>query len=219
VSPIDGTLLAVTPVNIETTLEIKGLDYSVFDLLSPLFSEVTQSNLQGYSAWHFYLSPKDYHRVHSPCEGVIEAVGYIPGTLWPVTSWALRLIPKLYTKNERVVIQITRPSGAKIFVILVGALNVGNITLAIEPKLETNPRILVNNSSILNKNLQWMPQAKKFSYMPARKVVKGDEVGIFHLGSTVILLSPDNEFKPSASLVTTTELLKKPIQFGQSLLT
>lgn len=118
-----------------------------------------------------YLSPKDYHRVHTPREGVASAWRYLPGTLWPVFPAAVRKVDNLFSKNERLVVRIDTDHGP-LDAVLVGAFGVGRISSAVCP--------VISNTGERN------PQADTC----AHPLERGGDLGVFHLGSTVVLVSP-----------------------------
>ncbi len=118
-----------------------------------------------------YLSPRDYHRVHHPREGAIHGYRYLPGHLWPVFAAAVERIPDLFARNERLVVESRDQVAGRIATVLVGAYGVGRMTTAFCD--------LVTNSG---------QGALSRSFDPAIPVARGDELGRFNLGSTVILL-------------------------------
>ncbi len=119
-----------------------------------------------------YLSPKDYHRVHSPVDGKVTWWSYLPGTLWPVFPAAVRSITGLFAKNERTNAHIEGPTGP-LDVVLVGAFGVGRMSMAFTD-------LLTNTGG--SKTVQQMD--------PAFELARGDDLGAFHLGSTVVLIAP-----------------------------
>lgn len=110
----------------------------------------------------FYLRPKDYHRVHAPCDLSIDAIRAVRGTLWPVNAWGQR-IGGLFGQNERLILR-GRHGQRQVFVVLVGALMVGSIVIS-------HPLLL----------------ALKQNGSPAN-IKKGEELGMFCFGSTVIVV-------------------------------
>jgi len=86
-------------------------------------------DLEGGQCFNFYLSPKDYHRVHSPVDGTVVSVRRVLGDLWPVNDWSWQRVPGLFTVNERLVVELATSMG-KVVVVLVGAFNVGRVTTA-----------------------------------------------------------------------------------------
>ena len=124
-----------------------------------------------------YLSPKDYHRVHVPREGRVTAWRYVPGTLWPVFPAAVRRVRGLFERNERVCVH-TETEYGRLDVVLVGAFGVGRITLSFCD--------LVTNSG---------GKASTGAPNPPPRLERGDELGIFHLGSTVVLIAPPGRWR------------------------
>ena len=123
-----------------------------------------------------YLSPRDYHRVHSPVEGRVRRVRHIPGTLYPVNALGVAHVPQLFARNERIVVYIdTEPFGT-VAVVFVGAFVVGKITLAFDA-----PARPPHGGSVAERD-----------YPPttAPKVARGGDLGAFLLGSTVVMLLP-----------------------------
>ncbi|MGP1561431.1 MAG: phosphatidylserine decarboxylase [Helicobacteraceae bacterium] len=160
--------------------QIKGVEYSLPELLSGIDSGVQSALAKGFWA-NLYLSPRDYHRYHSPTALKIEKLVYIPAALYPVNSPALRFVKNLYIKNERVIIQAKTASGAAFVMVLVGALNVGQMVVNFEPRLATNAG----------------RAAQTFTYS-GLELAKGEEFGYFKMGSTILLFSQDYEFSPRA---------------------
>jgi phosphatidylserine decarboxylase len=172
VSPVDGTLTQggrFQPGKAVLT-QIKGLDYTLEDLAGPGWD--LQDYLQG-GFLTIYLAPYNYHRIHSPIEGQVTQVSYIPGALWPVNTWSVGHIPGLFVVNERIAVEVAGASG-KALVIMVGATNVGRITLDFHSGMEGNK----------------LPRPKGSHWRPPHpvKLEKGGGLGCFELGSTVILI-------------------------------
>ena len=119
-----------------------------------------------------YLSPKDYHRVHIPREGEATRWSYLPGTLWPVFPAAVRKVEGLFARNERMVVH-TQTSQGPVDVVLVGAFGVGRISLGLTD--------LLSNTGA---------EATSGTLSPPAPLARGGELGMFHLGSTVILCTP-----------------------------
>jgi phosphatidylserine decarboxylase len=118
-----------------------------------------------------YLSPQDYHRVHSPQDGLIRKITYCPGRLWPVFPAATRKIPNLFDRNERLVFFMETAQGSAAMV-MVGAFGVGRMSTSLHPAVTNVPGVSEGGIEL----------------DPPRKVVRGEELGRFELGSTVILL-------------------------------
>jgi phosphatidylserine decarboxylase len=178
VSPSDSRLQSFGRVPPSALLEqIKGRSYT----LAALLGDPSEAALfTGGAHATLYLSPSMYHRVHVPVDGRITAWRYLPGRLYPVNAMAVRHVEGLFTVNERVVVTIESDDVGPVAVVLVGATNVGRMTLAFAG-LTTNaggPAVAVH----LEK-----PQA----------VRRGDELGAFNLGSTVVLLAADPSLEPA----------------------
>jgi phosphatidylserine decarboxylase len=163
-SPADGTIEAIGPVDHEGTLLVKKQRYTVADLIGD------PADAERYAGGQFaivYLSPRDYHRVHSPVDGEITRVRSMPGDLYPVNAIGERHVPLLFSKNRRVAIVIDTPALGRVTVVMVGAIIVGRITVNVIP----GPDVPLGDHVL----------------SPARPVHKGEEIGIFHLGSTAIV--------------------------------
>ncbi len=124
----------------------------------------------------YYLCPLDYHRVHSPVDGEIKRVLHIPGSLWPVNSWSTENIHELFSVNERVLVEIETARGL-VGVMFVGATNVGKIILSFDAEI------------IGNQLLSSAVKEKTYSNLQLKK---GDELGMFRMGSTIVMLYAEN---------------------------
>ncbi len=166
--PVDGRVMQTGCIEAGTLLQAKGWRFAVSDLLGD--AQRAASFADG-TACTLYLSPADYHRIHMPLTGSVDALHYLPGHLYPVNRFSLHRIRNLFIANERVVLFLTTPAGPAAMV-LVGATNVGRIRIAVD-KI---PR------------RQFRSGAFQRSYPGGIAVARGAEVGCFELGSTVILL-------------------------------
>jgi phosphatidylserine decarboxylase len=179
VSPADSRLSVIGPVGPEGRLEqVKGRSYSLAALLgSEADAEPYRRGVQA----TLYLSPGMYHRVHAPVAGAVVAWRHLPGRLFPVNGPAVRQIDGLFARNERVAVHLDSAAFGPVAVVLVGAANVGRITLSFAP--------LVTNRGGSGGRTE-----------PATPVVldRGGELGVFHLGSTVVLLLADPSLRPAA---------------------
>ena len=178
-SPADGRLFASGPITSTTCVQAKGITYS---LTSLVFGDSSCDEGDFKPRWlaGIYLAPNNYHRVHSPLNGQLRGIRYIPGSLWPVNSHALQRVASLFTTNERLVFEIESPSHGMVFVIMVGALNVGRITTHFWPEFVGN--VL---GGLAKKAIQFKP------INPPKSLQQGAELGVFSLGSTVIVLFSD----------------------------
>jgi phosphatidylserine decarboxylase len=173
VSPADGVMSAAGPIGLGSQLTIKSRPYSLGELLGDRDEALRYI---GGSFFVVYLSPRDYHRVHSPVDGRIGFVRGIEGDLFPVNAIGERHVPRLFVRNNRVVIYVETEELGRVAVVMVGAMIVGRISV-----------------SSFNGDAALLGPRR---IDPPISVRKGDEIGIFHLGSTVVvLLGPGIEVK------------------------
>ena len=179
VSPCDARLHSIGAMPESGLLEqIKGRTYALSALLGS--EEDARTFARGVHST-LYLSPSMYHRVHSPVDGAIRSWRYVPGRLFPVNALAVRHVEGLFTVNERVSILIDTPTFGPVAVIMVGATNVGRMSLSFAP--------LVTNSG--------RPGSVTTPPVPI-PIARGAELGAFNLGSTVVLLVADPRLRPAA---------------------
>jgi len=179
VSPSDSVLSSIGCVPADGRLEqVKGESYAIEALLG---SSDEAARFRAGQHATLYLSPAMYHRVHSPVDGEVVSWRYVPGRLFPVNAMGVRSVPGLFTRNERVSVRIETASHGAVAVVLVGAANVGRIGLAFTD--------LVANRGHAGGSFR--PPAP----IPIRR---GDDLGVFNLGSTVVLLIADPALAPAA---------------------
>ncbi|MDX2345537.1 MAG: archaetidylserine decarboxylase [Legionella sp.] len=169
VSPVDGFVSEFGNIEQGQLLQAKGKYYSVQDLLVLDKSKSDMFNQGAFAT--IYLSPKDYHRVHMPCAGELQHMTHVPGQLFSVQPATTQRIPKLFARNERLVLLFETEFGP-MAVVFVGATIVGKIGTRWQGDL---PR----------------PKQTK-SYDIKESLKQADELGYFKLGSTVILLFARN---------------------------
>lgn len=126
VSPVDARITGMGPLRQGTIFNIKGQDYTIDELLG--FSPRAESYRNGYGIV-LYLSPSDYHRIHSPVDGVIVERAHLPGRVYPVNDFGLTHMPRVLSRNERLVTYIRHEAG-ETAVVKIGALNVCGIRYA-----------------------------------------------------------------------------------------
>ena len=168
VSPVDGVVSEVGHAYAGRMIQAKGLDYSVEGLLGD--AERARTFLDG-AYTTLYLAPKDYHRIHAPLAGKVVAYRHIPGALYPVNQLSVRTVPGLFSINERVISYLDTEVGL-CAVVKVAATGVGNISLSYDPRVRSHDG----------------SEGSERVYHPEIEVSRGGELGMFHLGSTVILL-------------------------------
>lgn len=167
ISPCDGQIRSIVAIDIEQEIFAKNHPYRLSELL---VDEELAKRFHGGTAVTIYLHPRDYHRVHSPCDGMVSDVITVPGRLLPVTEAALIRRPQLFAQNERMIHVLETMYGTMV-VVMVAAFGVGHMSCSYR---------------------SCPPHPKKISWNhcnPQVHLQKGDELGIFHLGSTVILLT------------------------------
>jgi len=168
VSPVDGVVSEAGRIEAGSCLQAKGIRYPVDRLLAD--AELARSFNDGGSFATLYLSPRDYHRVHSPVAGRVVASRYVRGDLWPVNPATVRIQEALFCINERLVTVLESDLGQCV-VAMVGATCVGRIRSAYDDRLTH------------------AGQAEGVrTYQPPVPVAKGGELGRFEMGSTVIVL-------------------------------
>ena len=172
VCPVDGAISQFGPINKDQIFQAKGHSYSTTALVGGDAALAAE-----FEDGHFatlYLSPKDYHRIHMPCAGVLRRMIYVPGDLFSVNPTTARGVPGLFARNERVVCVFDSPQGPFVQV-LVGATIVGSMA-TVWHGLVNPPR----------PGHVW---EKRYAD-GAVALAQGAEMGRFLLGSTVVLLFP-----------------------------
>lgn len=171
VSPIDGSISEIGFIKQGQLLQAKGFHYTVKQLLAGENIECEPFERGRFAT--FYLSPKDYHRVHMPIDATLKKMIYVPGQLFSVQPTTARVIPRLFARNERLIAFFDTKIGLMAMV-LVGAVIVGAIGTRWEGEIKRS------------RKKQYFSYENKDTF-----VHQGDEMGYFKLGSTVILLFAD----------------------------
>ncbi len=181
VSPVDGTIQSVGRLEDGRFDQVKGHGYSLETFLGG--AEEAAAYREG---WYtvIYLSPADYHRIHSPLDGAVISWTHIPGTLCSVQPFFSNLVAGLLVSNERVLSHMDTPLGS-VAVGMVGACGVGRIRLAYDA-VETN--------------VEWGARRQDEIMDPPVPMKKGDELGLFDLGSTVVLVMNNPDLRPVPGL-------------------
>nr|WP_314522352.1 archaetidylserine decarboxylase [uncultured Campylobacter sp.] len=149
---------------------------------------------------NIYLSPRDYHHYHAPCDlSVLQAL-YIPADLYSVAKNFLLKIPNLYAKNERVILKCKMPSGGILWMVFVGALNVGKMRFDFDTRIQTNACASRSEALYEYENL---------------KFKKGDHLGNFELGSTIVLVAQSEFLKFEISADTSVKFGQKIAEFNE----
>lgn len=151
----DGQLYGCGDIEGGRLPSIKGQSYTTSDFLK---GTLEASRFDGGSHYTIYLSPRDYHRVHSPVSGTLRRIIQITGDLWPVRPGIVARRPGIFAENERVLFEIITDAGETFVIAMVGAMVVGSVQQSID------------------------------EHLPC-EISQGDELGAFHLGSTVVVLT------------------------------
>ncbi|HEU0054518.1 MAG TPA: archaetidylserine decarboxylase [Longimicrobium sp.] len=176
--PVDGAVGQVGRVTGGKLIQAKGRAYSLAELLD----EPDQwERFEGGAFATLYLSPKDYHRIHSPCDGAVPRARHVPGALMPVNLPAVMHVPDLFARNERLLCHLDGPLG-RVAVVAVGAYNVGRISAAFDREWNAPP-----GSDAWVTNRRGM-EARTKVYDPPVPMKQGEHLMTFHLGSTVVLV-------------------------------
>lgn len=171
-SPVDGRLQGLAPIERGTTLQAKGRSYPIAELGGRALDGL---ELEGGRAWTLYLSPRDYHRIHAPDDLELEHVHWLDGERYSVRPSVLAERDGVLCGNERAALRIRTSAGSYVLV-FVGALNVGRIrVVGVEP-------------------------GRSGPVDPPARFARGDELGRFEMGSTVVVLTPPGGPEPIEGL-------------------
>lgn len=173
--PVDGKISQIGEVSNATIIQAKGFTFSVNSLLSIELQKYSAKFANGMFAT-IYLSPRDYHRIHLPFDGDLIAMAHIPGKLFSVNPKIVNKTSSLYARNERVVLVFNTKLGLMAMV-LVGAALVASITTVWAGEITPPTRKKIRT---------WNYKNNKISFK------RGEEIGHFQFGSTVILLFEGN---------------------------
>jgi len=180
-SPCDGRISETGALQANSILQAKGQDYSLQDLLAddPVCTQLADG-------WFstIYLSPRDYHRIHMPISGHLQRMIHIPGRLFSVAPYTVRQVPRLFARNERVISIFATDSGPLVMV-LVGAMLVSSTETVWAGEITPSKNKTVTVKDYSNQDIT---------------LAKGDEMGRFNMGSTVILLMPPGTVEGLADL-------------------
>lgn len=191
VSPVDGAVSQLGPITAGRLVQAKGHSYSLNQLLGgdrPLAEALHDGQFAT-----LYLAPRDYHRIHMPRDGALVSMRHVPGALFSVNPRTARGIPGLFARNERVICRFADPSGRQgdFVLVLVGATIVGSIETTWHGVV-TPPRSGKIRTWIYP--IEGQGRSAGTSTVPGAglsvRLDRGEEMGRFALGSTVIVLMP-----------------------------
>lgn len=172
ICPVDGAISQFGGIDGDRVLQAKGHAYSTRALVGG-DAELGARFENGHFAT-LYLSPKDYHRIHMPCDATLLRMIHVPGDLFSVNPLTARAVPGLFARNERVVCEFEAAQG-RFVLALVGATIVGSMATVWH--------------GVVNPPRPGTPREWRYSNQPVR-LQQGDEMGRFLLGSTVVMLFP-----------------------------
>lgn len=173
--PVDGAISQLGDIRLGRIIQAKGHDFSAKGLLGG--DPTLAAPFQGGKFATIYLSPKDYHRIHMPLDGKLETMIYVPGELFSVNPLTAANVPELFARNERVVCLFSTAAGPMALV-LVGATIVASIATAWAGTVTPPTKKGV---------VRWDYPDQDIT------LTKGEEMGLFKLGSTVVcLFAPDS---------------------------
>ncbi|RKO65185.1 phosphatidylserine decarboxylase [Campylobacter sp. P255] len=199
ISPSDGKILELgssfqNDFKENLAFSIKGSSYSIEELLKNSAKKEELENGIDYA--NIYLSPKDYHHYHAPCDMQILSATYVSGALFSVSETKLAKIINLYTRNERVILKCLIEGKFILWMVFVGALNVGKMHFTFDTSIQTN--------------------AANFDFTHTYEdlfVKKGQRLGNFELGSTIVLIVQKGHLKWSKNTYEPVWFAKKIADF------
>ena len=171
ISPVDGTISQLGDIQDTKVFQAKGRDYDLHTLLAG--NETWCKSFHNGKFMTIYLSPKDYHRIHMPVSGMVNALTYVPGRLFSVNPATTRVIPGLFARNERLLIHFSSDAFGEMLLIMVGAIFVAGMETVFTGEITPPHNAPLAHYDYQGKNLE---------------INQGEELGRFNMGSTVILL-------------------------------
>jgi len=180
---IDGYVSQIGIIENDQLIQAKGYKFDVKTLLSNVMKNYFLTFTDG-NFINLYLSPRDYHRIHMPCDGKLISMAHIPGKLFSVNPLTVNSVPNIYTRNERVVTIFETKFGT-MAMILVGAMLVASIVTVWAGEVTPPTKKTIQFYDYKDQNIE---------------LKRGTEMGRFQFGSTVILLFPKNTLQWENSL-------------------
>ncbi|MBM3350248.1 MAG: phosphatidylserine decarboxylase [Betaproteobacteria bacterium] len=175
ICPVDGAISQFGDIKQDQIFQAKGHHYSTQALIGG--DALTAKRYENGSFACIYLSPKDYHRIHMPCDGKLLSMTYVPGDLFSVNPATAQGVPSLFARNERVVCEFSSVQHGHFVMVLVGATIVGSMATV----WHNAPQGIVNPPRLAD--------IKTWRYEnPCITLKQGEEMGRFLLGSTVVML-------------------------------
>lgn len=195
VCPVDGAISQFGPIEDGRIVQAKGHWFNTVELIggdATLAEPFQRGNFA-----NLYLSPRDYHRLHMPCDGTLSRMIYVPGSLYSVNPVTARGVPNLFARNERVVCFFDSPENGRFVMVLVGATIVGSMATVWHG---------VVNPKRSGRIAEW-------TYAPGQVTLKqGEEMGRFLLGSTIVML-----FEPGRIAFNPDWAPERPVRLGEAM--
>ena len=193
ICPVDGAISQVGAIDDEHIVQAKGHRFTTTELVGG--DTALAAEFRHGSFANLYLSPRDYHRLHMPCDGTLTRMIYVPGALFSVNPVTARGVPKLFARNERVVCVFESPDYGAFAMVLVGATIVGSIATGWHG---------VVNPKRTGKMSEWTYADQTIT------LKKGEEMGRFLLGSTIVML-----FRQGAITFNPDWAPERPVRLGE----
>ncbi|NBY69057.1 MAG: phosphatidylserine decarboxylase [Betaproteobacteria bacterium] len=194
VSPVDGAISQCGAIERDQIFQAKGHHYSTRALVGG--DAALAAQFQNGQFATLYLSPRDYHRIHMPMAGKLRRMIHVPGDLFSVNPTTARGVPGLFARNERVVCEFETEKGPMVLV-LVGATIVGSMATVWHGQVNPPRPGTVR---------EWRYESQDV------RLQKGEEMGRFLLGSTVVMLFPENSLRFPDDWLST-----RPLQMGEAM--
>ena len=193
VSPVDGAISKLGAIDDAHIIQAKGHRYTVTELLGG--DAVLADQFHHGCFANLYLSPRDYHRIHMPCTGTLVQMVYVPGSLFSVNPATARSVPGLFARNERVICEFRSEEHGPFVMVLVGATIVGSMATVWHGIVNPKRTGLQNRWTYSDQSI---------------RLRKGEEMGRFLLGSTVITL-----FRKNAIRFNETWIPERSVRLGE----
>ena len=177
ICPVDGAISQFGAIEKDQIFQAKGHNYSTLALVAGNANLASKFENGRFAC--LYLSPKDYHRIHMPCDGILKTMTYVPGDLFSVNPTTAADVPNLFARNERVVCEFESAQHGTFVMVLVGATIVGSMATVWHEAIDGIKNGVINP-----------PRTQNIRTWTYENIVlkQGDEMGRFLLGSTVVML-------------------------------
>ena len=193
ICPVDGAISQLGDIEADQIFQAKGHSYSTLELVAGNVALANKFTDGSFAC--LYLSPRDYHRIHMPCDGKLISMAYVPGDLFSVNPTTAANVPKLFARNERVVCEFDSAQHDTFVMVLVGATIVGSMSTVWHGIVNPPRSGSIRTWDYKNQQIQ---------------LIQGEEMGSFLLGSTVVIL-----FEKSAMTFNRNWHAEKAVRLGE----